>query len=224
MADINLIPAAYLKRQLVQRHVRRFLIAAIAAAALVGAARAALNHAIASETATVARLAKAVEVYSRTEARADGYRQQREIGEKRLSQLDELRGRDRLRILLEAIDIAYSPSIWLDELRFLRRENLPTGTLNPQAGGAGSIVLVIPKENVPVPGAAASRPSVEQRVEIVGHATNHTRLAEYMRNLSAQPGIADVRVLDTGLRTYTNTQVIDLSLTLLIDDKQGRPQ
>jgi Tfp pilus assembly protein PilN len=224
VADIDLIPAAYLKRQFVQRHVRRFLIVAIAVAALVGAARVALNRAIASETATVTRLAKAVEIYSQTEAKADGYREQRKISEKRLSQLDELRGRDRLKVLLQAIDTAYSPSIWLDELRFLRRENLPTGTLNPQAGGAGSTVLVIPKENVPVLGATASRPSVEQRVEIVGHATDHTRLAEFMRNLSAQPGIADVRLLDTGLRTYTNTQVIDLNLTLLIDDKPGTPQ
>ena len=59
MADINLIPAAYLKRQFVQRHVRRFLIVAIAVAALVGAMRVALNRAIASETVTVTRLAKA---------------------------------------------------------------------------------------------------------------------------------------------------------------------
>ncbi len=224
MADIDLIPAAYLKRQLVQKHVRRFLVATVAAAALVGGVRLALNHAIVSETATVARLTKAAEVYSQTEARADGYRQQRELGEKRLSQLDELRGRDRLRILLQAVDSAYSPSIWLDELRFLRRENLPTGTLNPGAASTASTVLVIPKENVPVPGAAANRPSVEQRVEIIGHATDHTRLADFMRSLGAQPGIADVRLLDTGLRTYANTQVIDLSLTLLIDDRQGRPQ
>lgn len=220
MADIDLIPTAYLKRQLVERHLRRFLIVAIAVVALVGAARVALNRAIASETATVARMAKAVEIYSQTEAKADAYREQRKIGETRLSLLDELRGRDRLKILLLAIDTAYSPSIWLDELRFTRRENLPTAALKPQPGG----VLVIPQGNAPAPGGAAGRPSVEQRVEIVGHAIDHTRLAEFMRSLSAQPGIADVRLLDTGLRTYTNTQVIDLSLTLLIDDKAGRPR
>lgn len=218
MADIDLIPAAYLKRQLAQRLVRRYLIAAIAVAALVGAARVALNGAIASETATVARLSRAAEIYAQTEARADGYREQRKISETRLSQLDELRGRDRLRDLLQAIDAAYSPSIWLDELRFLRRENLPTAAPKPPAAGAGSAV---PKGNVPPPGAAASRPSIEQRVEIVGHATDHTRLAEFMRSLSAQPGIADVRLLDTGLRTYTSTQVIDVSLTLLLDGKPG---
>ena len=224
MADIDLIPAAYLKRQLVERLVTRFLIAAIAAAVLVGAARVALYRAIASETATIARLQKAVEIYSQTEAKADGYRQQRKISETQLSHLDELRGRDRLKVLLQAIDAAYSPSIWFDELRFSRRENLTTSTLKPLAGGAGSTVLVIPKENVPVPGAAAGRPSIEQRAEIVGHATDHTRLAEFMRSLSSQPGITDVRLLDTGLRTYTTTQVIDLSLTLLIDAKAGGPQ
>ena len=220
MADIDLIPALWLKRQLVRELVRRFVIAVAAVVALVVGARVALNHAIVSETANVARLQKAAEIYSQTEARADGYRQQRKIGEAQLSHLDELRGRDRLRVLLQAIDTAYSPSIWLDELRFLRREYLSTGTVKPPAGGAGSTLLVIPKDNVP----AAGRPGVEQRVEIVGHATDHTRLAEFMRSLSAQPGIADVRLLDTGLRTYTNTQVIDLSLTLRIDVKPGRLQ
>lgn len=220
MADINLIPAAYLKREIVGRQVKRLLIALVAVAGLVIAARVALSHAIVSETATVARLAKAEEIYSQTEAKADGYRQQREIGEKRLSYLDELRGRDRLKILLQALDTAYSPSIWLDDLRFLRRENLPTATLNPGGGNPATTVPVAPN----VAGAAASRPSVEQRVEIVGHAVDHTQLAEFMRRLSAQPGIADVRLLDTGLRTYANTQVIDLSLTLLIDDKAGRPR
>ena len=116
MADIDLIPAAYLKRQLVQRLVTRFLIAAIAVAVLVGGARVALSRAIVSETATVARLQKAVDIYSQTEAKADGYRQQRRIDEARLAHLDELRGRDRLTVLLHAIDTAYSPSIWLDEL------------------------------------------------------------------------------------------------------------
>ena len=45
-----------------------------------------------------------------------------------------------------------------------------------------------------------------------------------MRSLSAQPGITDLRLLDTGLRTYTTTQVIDLNLTLLIAAKAGGPQ
>lgn len=224
MADIDLIPAIWLKRQLVRELVRRFVVAVTAVLALVGGVRVALNHAIVSETANVARLQKAAKIFSQTEARADGYRQQRKIGEAQLSHLDELRGRDRLKVLLQAIDTAYSPSIWLDELRFLRRENLTAGTPKPPAGSAGSTLLVIPKDNVPIAGAAASRPSVEQRVEIVGHATDHTRLAEFMRSLSAQPGIADVRLLDTGLRTYTNAQVIDLSLTLRIDVKPGRPQ
>jgi hypothetical protein len=224
VADIDLIPAAYFKRQLVQRLLRWFLFAAIAVAALVGAGRVALNGAITSETATIARLQKAVDIYAQTEAKADGYRQQREMGEIQLSHLKELRGSDRLKDLLLAIDAAYSPSIWLDELRFQRREILPTGASKPPAAGAGSTVPVVPKGNVPVPATAASRPSIEQRVEIIGHATDHTRLAEFMRRLSAQPGIADVRLLDTGLRTYTHIQVIDVSLTLLLEGKPGGAQ
>ena len=220
MADIDLIPAAYLKRQLTRRLVTRFLLAMITVAALVGGARVALNRVITTEKATVASLHRSVQIYEQTEAKADGFREQRKISEARLSQLDELRGRFRLRILLQAIDTAYNRNIWLDELRYLRRENLTAP--KPPAGGAVPAAPVPPKGNMPA--VVASSPSVEQRVEIVGHATDHTRLAEFMRSLGGQPGIADVRLLDTSLRAYGNTQVIDLSLTMLIDDKFGRPQ
>jgi hypothetical protein len=204
--DIDLIPAAYLKRELLRRMVRRFVLGMVLVVVVVIGARMGLNRAITTEAATVARLQKADQIYAQTESRADGFRQQRAIVETRLSQLDQLRGRDRLRLLLTAIDSAYAPAIWLDELQFSRRETPPAAA--PAA------------PNQPPP----PKPGIEHRVQLTGHATDHSRLAEFMRRLSTQPGIADVRLLDTGLRTYTNTQVIDLSLTLAIEDPPGAPK
>ena len=40
-----------------------------------------------------------------------------------------------------------------------------------------------------------------------------------MRSLGSQPGIAEVRLLNTGLGSYRNSPVIDLTLMLLVDDK-----
>jgi hypothetical protein len=75
-----------------------------------------------------------------------------------------------------------------------------------------------------VSGAEPPPAGIEQRVEIVGHATNHTRLAEFMRSLGSQPGIVEVRLLDTALGSYSGNPVIDLTLMLLVDEKAGKPR
>ena len=45
-----------------------------------------------------------------------------------------------------------------------------------------------------------------------------------MRSLGSQPGIAAVRLQDTGLGNYSNNTVINLTLTLLVDDKVRKPR
>ena len=223
MADIDLIPADYAKLALVRRRTKPLLIALIALALVVGLARLALYLLISFENANVAQLQKETQIFARTRADADNFRQQKQLVEKQLAELDELRGRDRLRLLLRAIDAAYSDSIWFEQLRFFRRD-LPTGDLSSLPGGGRSGIIVVPKENIPIPGAAPAPAGVEQRAEIVGHATNHTKLAQFMRSLGSQPGIVEVRLVDTGLGSYSNVPVIDLTLMLLVDDKARRPQ
>jgi hypothetical protein len=43
---------------------------------------------------------------------------------------------------------------------------------------------------------------------------NHSVLAEFMRKLGAEPNVADLRLIDTGTRSYTTMQVIDFNLNL----------
>ena len=224
MADVDLIPADYSKAQLVRRRMRQLLLACVSVVVVVGVARLALNQTMSFEKLSIARLEKEGQISTRSKAEADNFRQQKLLAEKQLAELDELRGGNRLRLLLQAIDAAYNDSIWLDELRFSRRDPVPAGNTKPLPGGERSGIIVVPTPNVPVSGAAPPPAGVEQRVEIIGHATNHTRLAEFMRSLGSQPGIAEVRLLDTGLGSYSNSPVIDLTLMLLVDDKVRKPR
>ena len=224
MADVDLIPADYSKAQLVRRRARQLLIACVSVVVAVGAARLALNQVMSFEKLSIARLEKEGLRSAQSKAEADKYRQQKLLAEKQLAELDELRGRDRLRLLLQAIDAAYSDSVWFDELRFFRRDQvLPSGNMSSLPGGAHSGIIVVPRQNVPVPGAPPPA-GIEQRAEIVGHAANHTRLAEFMRSLGSQPGIAEVRLLDTAMGSYGNSPVINLTLMLLVDDKVRKPR
>ena len=223
MADVDLIPADYSKAQFVRRRVRQLLLACVSVVVVVGVARLALNLVTSFEKANIARLQKEGQLSTRSKAEADNFRQQKLLTEKQLAELDELRGRDRLRLLLQAIDAAYSDSIWLDELRFFRRDPVLGATTSSLPGAERSGIIVVPRQNVPA-SAAPPRAGIEQRVEIVGHATDHTRLAEFMRSLGSQPGIAEVRLLNTGLGSYRNSPVIDLTLLLLVDDKVAKPR
>jgi hypothetical protein len=97
-------------------------------------------------------------------------------------------------------------------MRYYRRDILPAGNVDSPPKKAGT------------PAGTGKGGDVEQRVEIVGHAFNHATLAQFMRRLEGQPGIADVSLVDTRPRAYAHALVIDLKLSLLIDEKvRGRP-
>jgi hypothetical protein len=222
VADVDLIPAEYSKARFARRRVKQLLLVCVSVVVVVGLARLALNLMTSFEKLNIVRLEKEGQISALSKGEADSFRQQKLFAEKQLAELDELRGRDRLGLLLHAIDAAYSDSIWLDELRFLRRDPVPAGNTSALPGGERSGIIVVPRQNVP---ASAVLPAgIEQRVEIVGHATNHTRLADFMRILGSQPGIAEVRLLNTGLGSYRNSPVIDLTLMLLVDDKVRKPR
>ena len=45
---------------------------------------------------------------------------------------------------------------------------------------------------------------------------DHSVLAEFVRRLQARDGIAQVRLRDTAVRSYTNAQVVDFTLELVL--------
>ena len=219
MAGIDLIPGDYARKRELEVRVRRFLVALALVLGLVALGRAGIEILISLQGAEVARLRARGELSAQEAAKADAYRKQKRAVEKQLAELDELRGRDRLMLLLRAIDNAYIDRIWFDEMHFFRRENLTAGRLDAVPGGSRAGIIVVPKENIPPPGTTIKPLEIEQHAEIVGHALSHTSLAEFMRGLGRQPGVADVRLLDTGSRSYANAVVVDLKLSLLIDEK-----
>jgi hypothetical protein len=221
MAEFDLIPQDYARNQVLRRRVKWFVRAVAAVVLLTALARLGLALGSRHERAEVARLRQQSQIAQQEKARVNALRQQKLVAEEQLRALDKLRGRDRVRLFLDAMDAAYINGIWFDQIRYYRSEVRPTGNLNALPGGAHSRIIVVPKENLP---ASAAGGPIEQHVELFGHALNHSLVAEFMRALDRQPGIVDLRLLDTGLRTYVNAVAIDFKLTLRVDEKAGRQQ
>jgi cell division protein FtsB len=212
MTDIDLIPRDFRTGISLQRQLRRFIVACIVVLAGVAVARLSLGYLIWREKAMVVRIEQQQLVLEHNQAKTEQLRQQRQVTEQQLAALDKLRGRDRVALFLGALDQAYNEHIWLDSVHFLRRSG--TGALANAPGAANAGLIVVPE-------AAGSQAtlSVMHGADLYGHAINHSELAQFMQLLGAQPVVADLRLLSTATRSYTDTQVIDFNLSLQVEDK-----
>lgn len=72
---------------------------------------------------------------------------------------------------------------------------------------------------------AAATPSApkEQLLEIKGHAVDHAAVTAFTRALREQPAVRSVRLVDTGLRRYSTTQVVDFTVAATTLDPAGSP-
>ena len=58
-------------------------------------------------------------------------------------------------------------------------------------------------------------------MEIQGQAVDHGALADFVRRLAAQRLVRDVRLLDTQTRRYTEVQVVDFRLAVVLAAREG---
>ena len=94
-----------------------------------------------------------------------------------------------------------------------------SGTRDNVPGSVNTGIIVVPA-NAETPQSL----EVDHGAEIVGHAVNHSMLAEFMRKLGTQASVADLRLIDTGTRNYTTMQVVDFNLALQVSEKaQAQP-
>lgn len=210
--EIDLIPADFRRHLSVQRLLSNFLLVCVGLLGLIAAARMTLAYLNRQETALVVRLEQHNQTQQQSKIKTEELRQKKRVTEQQLSALEQLRGHQRVALFLSAIDQAYGQGIWFDSMHFMRRPG--AGKLGNVPGAANSGMVVVGKESGADPGL-----DLTQGAEIVGHALNHTTLAEFMHRLGLQPGVADLRLVSTGTRSYTSVQVVDFNLTLQVDEK-----
>ena len=212
MDEMDLIPNEYRANLARRQLLHKFLFACLLVVFCVALGRALLSYLIWRENVQVVQLEQLENASEQNKAKAAAYTLQKQVTEKQLAALNALRGRDRVALFLQAVDLSLGDGVWFDSVHFMRKTG--TGTLQDARGGPAAGIIVVPSN-----AEKAHTLDISQGVDIVGHAANHTVLAEFMRKLGAQPNVVDLQLLNTNLRTYKTMQVVDFSLNLLLDKK-----
>ena len=215
MVNMDLIPEDYRQFVDTQRKVRHFIAACMVVVCVIGLAKVMFSYLIWRESTKVVTLEHQEQVSQQNKSKIEALRQQKLVAEQQLTALAALRGNERVTHFLQAIDHAYTEGVWFDNLRFMRRSDLDV--LNQKN-------ITINESNSVVPNAAESTQPIETHhgAEIIGHAINHSMLAEFMRQLGAEKSVSDLRLIDTGTRAYTTLQVVDFSLDLQMNESKKR--
>lgn len=223
---VDLIPEDYRREQRLRRLLRGFACGCILLVAAIVLARVGLSHRLDVEREGLARSrAEATRVAAERAGLAE-LTARRQALAARLQAFDALRARTAVARLLAAIDDAIDQRVWFDEIAY--SSGAAAGMTGPAPMAPGGEPPARARRT-PVAGSAASLddgallPSGD-RVDIRGHALDHAALADLIRRLRAQPGIAEVGLRDTSARTYTTVQVIDFALAVgLASEPRTKP-
>lgn len=215
MREIDLIPREHVE----WRRVRRWLVLAAsmlaALIALTVSGWLALAWQLAQERPRVAQARQATQHAGQQRTRLAELGARKAALDARLDRLKQLQ-HPAWQTALYSVDAAAGNGLWLDRLTFGggAPELSPTGANSSAA---------------PSPDPAASQPGASptawyQVFELTGHAVDHAAVTEFMRRLTDQPGIRAVRLLDTGLRRYSTTSVVDFTVSARLGaSPQERP-
>lgn len=208
MGNINLIPDDYRQDIGLRKLLRNFMLACILTIAGVFSVKALLSYFIWRENVEVVKLEQLEQASEQTKTKTEEFRQKKQVTEQQLAALNTLRGGDQVLVLLQSVDNAYIEGVWFDRLHFMRQS---TAEALPKNDNSGTVVLLDSQKTQGL--------EVNNGVEIVGHALSHSMLAEFMKKLGSATNVADLRLIDTGTRSYTTVEVVDFNLALQIKNK-----
>lgn len=107
------------------------------------------------------------------------------------------------------------PDVWLTNWKF-RRAGTPVEA-GQQAVSTGYFI-VIPADN---PNRPAETWQIETHMTIQGQALDHSAMSRFVLNLTQQPEIENVRIVNTRSNQGKQVKLVDFSLDILVSARKG---
>lgn len=214
MHELDLIPASYRERLRIQRWLNIFILSFFAILIIIAGLHVMMNKHLVALQSKVQLLQKDKQLNLQQQQQFKALQEQEKSLSARLKMIDGLRGGPPVKQLLLAIDRVITPDIWFNNWRFFRANSVVP--VKPETVQTGYFIVIPEELN---PGHKQHAWKMESHMEISGQATSHSILADFINHLVKQPEISDVKLLQTHLRNYQDTQVVEFNLFVLINNQ-----
>lgn len=214
MRELDLIPADYRKARQTKRWLVQFALAYAGLLAALLVATIYVHQAISDESRVIEQLRLDKNALLQHRFQVQELTKTRNSLDKQLAVLRTLRTGPAVEVIFDAVDRALDSDIWFDSWRYSQAGEY----VAPKAAASttGSRLIV-----------AAASGKVKARawrtrthMEISGDALDHTSLAGFVRRLSAEPLIHQVKILKTRAdrRSAAQSVAFELAIVLEVED------
>jgi hypothetical protein len=214
MHELDLVPTSYKERQKIKGWIRLFGLVFVGLLLVVAGLR------ITTVNKTKAVNNKAEVLQQNKQLSLDQQQKYNTLVteedklKKDLEVLKGLRGGPSAKQILLAVDRVMQKDVWFTQWSFVRaREITQVQPATVQTG----YFIVIPQEANGSPNQQAWK--LDTHMEISGQALGHSSFSNFIKNLTNQPEIDDVKIVNTSLQNYTDSQVVDFRIIVIIANK-----
>ena len=215
--EIDLVPASYRERLKIQRWCHFFLVALILVVLLTVFFRLSLNSKNKSIQNLIATLQRDKSFnLQQQQTYNDLLAVERRLN-KNLEILDGLRGGAPVRQTLMVIDRVLNENIWFLHWSFKRAGEIVK--VRPETIQTGYFII-IPQENSP--DCKQQTWKLDTHMDVKGQARDQSSFSVFVQDLLNQAEIDDVKIVNTQMRRYVDTEVIDFNIVIVVNNQQNK--
>ena len=212
--EIDLIPTRYRERLKIKQYCNLFLITFVLLVLLTVILSTHLNNKNTSIQSRMTTLKHEQTINQQLQQTYNALLSDERQLKKSLEILQGLQGGTPVHKTMRVIDRVLNKNIWFLQWSFKRtREFVKQLPKTLQKG----YFITIPKEN-----SAVGKQQIwklESTMEIKGQARDHSSFSLFVRDLLNQEEIDDVKIIDTQMSPYDETQVLDFNIVIVINNQ-----
>ena len=212
--ELDLIPASYRERLKIQQWCHVFLFAFVLICLAIVFANINLANNIENIKLTINKLQKDKSFNLQQQQTYNNLLATEQVLQKNLEILSGLRGGPPVIQIFKVIDRVMNGTVWFDQWSFQRAGEMTE--VKPETVQTGYFII-IPQEVNNTNKQQAWK--LNTHMDISGKARDHSSFSLFVRELIDQPEIEDVKVISTNLRSFTNYQLVDFKIIVIVNNQ-----
>lgn len=217
MNEIDLFPDDLRKRLLFQRWFKLTGIALLSISIVALAGFVLLRQANANIDTQIQALQNQREITTASRQQLEQLNQQKQNLQQQLDLLSGLRSGASAEQMFVTIDRALpGPEVWITSWKF-RRAGTPVADKQETVSTGYFIVIA--------GGSKTSKEEtwkIETNMNLQGQAMDHVAMSKFVLNLTQQPEIENVRIVNTRVNEVNQVKLVDFSLDIIVSARKGK--